>query len=129
MTVEALAPLKRRDAGAQVLVAHAACEAAVAGVVEPLDAHLVAQLAVAVGEVEDDVVAKAGVVVLGELLAQRRERLLVLLPLRVHGAEAAAVDDLWEYERVCVLECLCHVHVVSPISRWGQAPRVYGWES
>ena len=125
-----LALLQRRHAGAQVLVAHAAGQRAVARVVEALDAHLVAQLTVAVGEVEDDVVAKAGVVVLGEFLAKRGERLLVLLPLRVHGAEAPAVDDLWEYERVRVLERLCHVHVVRPISNAGPCPVAFhGWES
>ena len=105
-----LALLQRRHLAAEVVVTHAAGEAGVSHVVEALCAHLVHEVAVAVCEVADDVIRERGIIILGELLAQRLHGLLVLLALGVHGAKAAAIDELGEEEGVRMLECLGYVH-------------------
>mgnify|MGYP000246551845 CR=1 FL=1 len=105
------AALHLGDAGAQVCVSEVAGEQGAGEVAQARLADLVAQLAVLVGEGEDDVEAESGLVVRAPLVEQRLHGLLAALALGLHGI-VVAVDEHGDEGLHRVLEGLLDVHMV-----------------
>ena len=122
-----LAVLQGGDAAEHVVFRKAAGKVESADVLQGDGIHVVAQCAVAVGELANQVVGEARVLGCEPFLVQALDGLLVVLAFGVQIRLVEAEEEFGYEKRRCVLDCLGEVHVAirpfcGPCGSVGKAP-------
>ena len=107
------AALHLADGGAQVRVGEVAGEQRAGEVAQARLAHLVAELAVAICQVQDHVKLKTWFIVCAPFVHQGFQGLLAALALGLHGV-VVAVDEHGDKRLAVVLERLLCIHICVP---------------